>query len=81
MAPEARSDGPIANLIQPAQKGLALRSVVVQNAGSAGRLVHCVMTSDRAEIGRCITLNGALSESRVYTANLCQFRGDRLAGR
>ena len=59
MAPEARFDGPGANLIQPAEKVLALRSLVVQNAASAGRLDHCDITSDRAEIGR-ITPDNAL---------------------
>ena len=54
MASEARFDGPGANLIQPAEKVLALRSLVVQNAASAGRLDHCDITSDRAEIGRIV---------------------------
>jgi hypothetical protein len=67
MAQQTRSNGPNANLIQPTQKVLALRSVVVQNAASAGRLVHYVMTSDRAEIGRCIRNIVALVRRRVNT--------------
>ena len=54
--PESRLNGPILNLIEPAQKALALWRVVVQNAASASRLDHCDTPSDRADIGRIIPI-------------------------